>query len=432
MRTGSLVGSSIAAIALATVAVPAEAQEQAPGESVSDLQAEVQALRDREKESLARIDALEQRLRALEASAGLAGAAEVPDSAASEMRGMGLAQAQAPAPVTPPPAAEAEPDRKAPAPTEAVELVTQSQQNSYGSRFSIEPGLTYSHFTNARLNLSGFLALDAIFLGLISIDEVEADVLTADLTARYGLTDRLQFDVNVPYIYRRSSFKSGGVGGDASGLAEETVTTNGLGDVSFGASYRLLAETTRRPDVVLQARVKAPTGKDPFGIELVEIEDTEGNFSIPARLATGTGTWGASAGVSLLKTIDPMVVFGNLTYFYNFPEEFDDLEETDGDQPGRARIGDAIQYGAGVAFALNDSSSLNLSFTQRFVRSTKVKRETDEDWQRVIGSNANIALLNVGANFALTDRMALLTNLSAGITEDAPDMTISLRVPYRF
>ena len=83
----------------------------------------------------------------------------------------------------------------------------------YAIAASIEPGFSYSHFTNARLNLSGFLALDAIFLGLISIDEVEADVLTADVTARYGLTDRLQVDVNVPYLYRRSSFKSGGAGG---------------------------------------------------------------------------------------------------------------------------------------------------------------------------------------------------------------------------
>ena len=420
-------GAGLASLAAAS---PALAQT-ANTDTIAQLKAEIDDLRQRESAANARVEALEQRLQAIEHASGVS-APPLGDSTQAEMRGRGIGAAQAavaPAQATVP-AEDA--DRKAPAPAEAVEAVARSQQNAYGSNFSIDPGISYSHFTNAKLNLSGFLALDTIFLGLISVDQVQADVGTADVTARYGFNDRLQLDVNVPYIYRRTKFRSGGVGGSAAAFAEKTVTKSGLGDVSFGASYRLLRETARRPDVVISIRGKAPTGKSPFGIELVEIPDTEGNFHAPKSLATGTGVWAATAGVSVLKTIDPMIVFGSLNYFHNFRRRFSDLSEEDGDQPGRADVGDAIQYGAGVAFALNDTSSLGLSFTQRFVRSARVRLDNADEWRRIIGSDANIGILTLGATFSLSDRLALLASLSHGITDDAPDMTVSFRLPYRF
>jgi hypothetical protein len=384
---------------------------------------ETAVLRSELEAANARVEALEKRLLALEN-------ARLPDPALAEQRGRGAA---ATAIVQQTAAVAQEPDRKAPAPTDAVETVSRAQQGQYGSRFTLDPGLTYSHFTSARLNLSGFLALDAIFLGLISIDEVEADVVTADVTARYGLTDRLQLDVNVPYIYRRSTFQSGGAGNDASALTDRTVSTNGLGDISAGVGYRLLRETAGRPDVVINARVKGPTGKDPFGIELTEVEGSEGNLQVPTRLSTGTGVWAASAGISVLKTLDPLVVFGSLNYFHNFQRDRPDISEAEGDQPGRVDLGSALQYGLGVAFALNDTSSLSLSFVQRFVRSSRLRLDDDEDgWQRIVGSSANVGLLNIGATFSLSERLALLANLTTGITNDAPDMTFSVRLPYRF
>ena len=99
--------------------------------------------------------------------------------------------------------------------------------------------------------------------------------------------------------------------------------------------------------------------------------------------------------------------------------------------PGGADLGDAVQYGAGVAFALNERSSLSASFTQRFVAATHL-RPNGGDWQKVIGSNANVALLNFGATFAITDKVALLGSVSVGMTADAPDMVVSLMLPIRF
>ncbi|HEY9554809.1 transporter [Allosphingosinicella sp.] len=400
----------------------------------------------RNADSQARIEALEERLGALEAATGLAtqDADLLSDEDQATLRGRGdprslqprrygdtvALQTEGPAGAADAVAVE-EPDRKTPAPSEAVETVTEVEQGIFGDRLSFEAGVTYSHFDDAQINLSGFLALDAIFLGRISLDEITADVITTEFVTRYGLTDRLQFDVSVPYLFRHSNFQSAGAGGSASGTAEVDVTGSGLGDISVGASYRLLRETFRRPDVVLNARVKAPTGEHPFGVELVEIPGTAGNLKVPERLSTGSGVWGASAGISVLKTLDPMVVFGSLTYFYNFSQHFRDIDEALGNQPGSTKIGDAIQYGAGVAFALNERSSLSLSFTQRFGERTTIRRDGGSS-QVIVGSQSNVGLFNVGATFSLSDKIALLTNLGVGMTSDAPDMVLSVRVPFRF
>ena len=139
----------------------------------------------------------------------------------------------------------------------------------------------------------------------------------------------------------------------------------------------------------------------------------------------------------MLKTIDPMVVFASVNYFYNFDEHFDDVSELSdlttalGRVPGRVKIGNAIQFGAGVAFALNEKSSLSFSFSERIVSRSKIQRDGALE-QTVVGSHANIGVLNLGATFALSDRLALLTNIGAGLTRDAPGLTVSLRLPYRF
>lgn len=323
------------------------------------------------------------------------------------------------------------PDRRSPAPSDAVVEVTQEQQGRFGQRLGFDLGLGYTHFDSARISLNGFLALDAIFLGTISLDQVKSEIFTVDPTIRYGITDRLFVDVNLPFLYRTSNFRSGGAGGSASALVEETVRDQGIGDFSIGASYRVIAETLRRPDVVVSARVKFPTGRHPFGVEFDEVVNSEGNLQVPQNLATGTGVYGASLGLAVLKTLDPLVVFGNVTYFRNFARDFADIDENPGDIPGRIEIGDAWQFGAGLAFALNEKSSISMSYSQRVIARTRITPEGLER-RTVVGSQANVGIANFGATFTLGPRLALVANLGIGLTDDSPDMSFNIRLPFRF
>lgn len=454
MRDISLCSKTLGALALglswqpaaAQVVDPATSEAVEPGRSAdtATLRQELDAMRVREQQARQQVEVLEQRLTALEQMLG--GAVPLSPEEEASMRGRGMivsgvtpryrggyVEAVAPAEggvASAQDEADAE-ARKEPAPPESVEAVTRDTQGYFGERLGVEVGVTYGHFDDARINLSGFLALDAIFLGLISIDEQTSDIITTDFTLRYAPSNRLQFDVDVPYLYRSSMYQSGGAGGDASGLAQAKVTANGIGDISAGISYRLIPESARFPDVVLNGRVKGPTGRDPFGVELHEVAGTEGNLKVPISLSTGTGTWAASGGMSMLKTIDPMIVFANLTYFHNFAHKFGDISEAPNDQPGRVSIGDAIQAGAGVAFALNEFSSLSSSFSLRFGQETRLRHD-GEDWRTVVGSGSTVGILNLGATFAMSGKASILTNIGVGVTADAPDMTLSVRVPYRF
>jgi len=450
--------TAMAAIAGAIAVQPAVAAAEEPPDAPDDiatLREEVESLQQREADYRRRLAELEARLALIEKAEAVP-LASIEAAEAAELRGAYIAPQKLAIPDDPalaffrrqdldrsfvraaqdepPPGSGVEgedPERRSPAPSDAVVEVAQEQQGRFGDRLGFDLGLGYSHFDNARISLNGFLALDAIFLGTISIDQIKSDIFTFDPTIRYGLTDRLFVDANMPFLYRTSNFRSGGAGGSASALVERTVHDEGFGDLSFGASYRVKAETLRSPDVVVSARVKFPTGRDPFGVDFIEVENTEGNLQVPDRLATGNGVYGASLGVAVLKTIDPLVVFGNLTYFRNFGRDFDDIDENPGDLPGRVDVGDAWQFGAGLAFALNDKSSIAMSYSQRLVQRTHLTPEGQER-RAVVGSQANVGIANFGATFSLSPRLALVTNLGIGLTDDSPDMSLAIRLPFRF
>lgn len=302
-----------------------------------------------------------------------------------------------------------------------------------GGKFSVETGITYSRYDTRQLVLNGFLALDSIFLGAINLDRIKADTWTLDLTGRYNFNNRWQFDLNVPVVYRQSTYQSGGGNSGAANVTtEDTVKEDPtIGDVNFGIAYKFLDESANTPDAVLTLRVKAPTGKDPFGIKLVRV-DANSNLAVPESLPTGNGVWSITPGISLVKTFDPAVLFGSLSYTHNLEESFDDISSNPAlETPGKVRIGDSFQIGAGIAFALNEKMSMSFSVSDLVQRKSQLK-EDGGDWQSVVSSDANAGYFNIGMTIAATDRLTIVPNLSIGLTDDAPDFQFSLKFPYYF
>lgn len=301
-----------------------------------------------------------------------------------------------------------------------------------GGKFSFETGLTYTHYDTRALTLNGFLALDSIFLGNINLDRIKADNWTLDLTARYNLDQRWQFDINVPVVYRESTYSSGGAGGSGPATSDATVTRDPtIGDVNVGVAYKFLDESEHLPDAVVTLRVKAPTGKDPYGIKLIE-DPGNNNLSVPESLPTGNGVWAITPGISLVKTFDPAVLFASLSYTYNMQDSFSDISpQVNSKVKGDVKLGDSWQVGGGIAFALNERMSMSFSVTDQFARKSKIKPDGG-DWQSITNSDYNAANFNVGLTFAATDNLTIVPNLAIGLTEDAPDFSFSLKFPYYF
>ncbi len=215
-----------------------------------------------------------------------------------------------------------------------------------------------------------------------------------------------------------------------------------LGDINFGAFYQALKESQDWPDIVVSVRAKAPTGTSPFGIELNN-QDLRGNddpndpnsrndnLITPLELPSGNGVWTINPGISVVKTVDPAVLFANLSYFYNVEDSFGDIGSADGNQPGSVSLGDAIQFGLGTAFALNEKMSMSFSYSQRLTNKTKVQGDGAAE-QTVIGSDANTATVGIGLTYALSERLSMSTNVGIGLTPDAPDVQVGVRFPYSF
>ncbi|HEN8797803.1 hypothetical protein HP546_08670 [Pseudomonas sp. CM25] len=301
-----------------------------------------------------------------------------------------------------------------------------------GGKFSVETGVTYTHYDTRALTLNGFLALDSIFLGNINLDRIKADNWTLDLTARYNLAQRWQFDINVPVVYRESTYSSGGAGGAGPTTSDATVTRDPeIGDINVGVAYKFFDENETWPDAVATLRVKAPTGKDPYGIKLREVAGND-NLSVPESLPTGNGVWSITPGISLVKTFDPAVLFGSLSYTYNMEDSFSDISpQVNSKVPGDVKLGDSWQIGGGIAFALNEKMSMSFSVSDQFARKSKIKPDGG-DWQSISNSDYNAANFNIGLTFAATDNLTIVPNLSIGLTDDAPDFSFSLKFPYYF
>lgn len=319
--------------------------------------------------------------------------------------------------------------------TRSVQDVLEQQQNAvFNRKFTFENDLTYNHYDRAELTLNGFLALNSIFLGNIAIDRVTSDLLMYDMIGRYAITQRLSVNLDVPYVGRNTDYQQGGAGGSAAALDEHTSTGKGLGDVNFSVNYKVLTETPSRPDTVLTLGVTAPTGRAPYGIKWVNVAPNSQyeQFAVPTRQPTGNGLWQATLGTSFVKTMDPAIVFGNIGYVHSFERSFKDIDtDPQISTPGSVRLADVFYYGAGLAFAFNDRSSLSLSFSDR-INGKDSLRQSNGPWTKIIGSQANAATLNLGFTYALNPHTTFVTVLGMGMTPDAPDFTLTFKVPYMF
>ncbi|WP_312737363.1 transporter [Stenotrophomonas sp.] len=418
-------------LALAALAANAFAQEPATeakdGADVQALISQLEQLKANYAQEVRRLRELDMQVQAMQARlSGRAGGTTTP------------AAPLAPAAAAPPSsegyastAAEAQQAKQEA--RRSVDDVKQQQAALFSRRFTLENSLTYARYDRKQLSLNGFLALDAIFLGNIAIENVESDSLTYNLAARWGVSPNLTLNMDVPYLARRTVYQKGGAGGAAAAIAQEETNGNGLGDISASANYRLFGERGWRPETVLTGGVTAPTGRAPYGLDWKVLERDDDDyirFAVPREQPTGNGVWQANLGVSMVKTADPAILFANAGYIHSFPRGFDDLDTNpDTVNPGDVKLGGSVYFGAGVAFAFNERTSLSISFSDKISARASTRFQGGQ-WVKVIGSDANAASLNLGVTYALNQHATMVTLLGIGLTPDAPDFTLSFKVPY--
>lgn len=288
----------------------------------------------------------------------------------------------------------------------------------------VEPSVSFTASSDNRFFFEGVEILDAILIGAIEATDTDRIAITENVGIRYGLTNRLEIDAAIPYVYRED--RVSGVAIDDMTDVDDAQFGSGLGDATFGVHYQL-NKGVKWPYLVANLTAKAPTGTGPFDVErAANGQETE--------LATGSGFWSVEPSLSFVLPSDPAVIFGSIGYQRNFATAPD---ETIGATVIREfRPGDAISASLGVGLSLNERLSINLGYSHRYFLQTETFTEltnVDGDifMQRSVQAPATVGNLLFGGSYSLNDRVRLNLGTSFGATDEAPDFRTSLRLQVK-
>ena len=296
-------------------------------------------------------------------------------------------------------------------------------------KFVIEPSYQFGYSSTDRVALIGYTIIPALVIGLIDVRQVRITNQIAELTGRYGITNRFEVEMRVPYVDGHTDTTSREI--FTGSATDQVFTTNGkgLGDVEATARYQFNDGGADRPYYIGWLRFKSRTGRDPFEVttDCVQrcIQNTTGT-GLPLEMPTGSGFYSLQPGLTWLLPSDPVVFFGNLSYLHNFPRNNVSLTLVGGvkEPLGKVEVGDVYDASVGVGLALNDRASISLGYDQSFVGATSVNGQTLAGSTRTV-----LCSLLVGGSYKINDHRTLNVALGVGVTRDTPDVTLTIRVP---
>lgn len=402
-----MTGRGWAALLLAGAAIPAPAFAQ---DTIESLRAEIAAQR-------AQLQRQEERLSALEAQ--MRSAAASPRAAAAPTQ-----TAQAPVETV-----GAAPGDLNQMPQVAV-LGDQGNVITRAGQLTGEISAEHQRADRNRAIFRGIELVESVLVGVFDINESRQDILTAALGLRYGVTDRFELGVRLPYVYRSDASILAPIAGsmtdDAAATIDNSAKGNGIGDVEVSARYQLTRARAGRPFLIANLQGVFPTGSNPFDVP------RDGNGR-PLRAATGAGFYGISPSLTGILQTDPAVLFGTIGYNYNLARNVD--ARIPPVQIDRVNPADAVFASAGIGVALNQRTSFNLGYAHTWGFGTRTRIRT-EDAQGNLGPpmtttsrDLQIGRFLFGVTYRVNDRTSVNWAVEVGATEDAADLRTVIRVP---
>lgn len=402
---------------------------------------EIDQLRGDLAKSRAQIDAQDVRLRALEGRLN-ASSSTVPSRQQEIVPGtnpptVALAPVVTPAPIT----AQATPVEsvgQAPAsadrPPEVSVLGDQGSIVTRRGQLTAEFQADYARAGRNRAFFRGVSAAEVLLIGVFDINQSRQHVLTASGALRYGVTNKLEIGVRVPYVHRNDAeilapVQSGGSGTNASTIDTSARGSN-IGDVEITARYQLTSARGSMPFLIANLQATAPTGSDPFGVP----RNADGTQRVST---TGAGFWTVSPSLTAILPSDPAVLFGSIGYSKNFGRDLST-------QIGNIRIvrdnpGDALNFSAGIGLALNQRTTLNFGYAHTWVFSTYTLQSSagPKDaagnpttiLQGAHTRDLQLGRLLFGVSYRASDKTTINWSVETGSTRDATDVRTVLRVP---
>lgn len=435
------VGLTALLLAPLTQAQQAATVEQAHAAELAALKAELASQRELVNTLAQELRAQRERVRRLEGADGVASlpasrpapgqrAAIAGADILAEQRGTGSAvAAAAPEQQGPVGKAPSRDDR----PPEIAPLFEQPGVLTPKGKFVLEPALQFGYSSSNRVALVGYTVIPALLIGLIDVREVKRNTVTTSLTGRMGLSNRMEVELKVPYVYRSDATVSREL---FTGTAVERVfdsSGKGIGDVELAARYQLNQGGPDKPYYIGGLRVKSRTGRDPF--EVVTdctrrcVGDNVTGTGLPLSLPTGSGFYSLQPSLTALFPSDPAIFFGTLSYLHNIKRSDVSRVVLAGEREalGELAPGDVFGFNFGMGLALNEKASLSLGYDHASIGRMR------QNGVPVPGSvRTQLGTLLLGYSYRLSDRRSLNIAVGAGVTRDTPDVSLTVRVPVMF
>jgi hypothetical protein len=326
---------------------------------------------------------------------------------------------------------------KAPAkdgrPPEIAPLFEQPGVLTQKGKYVLEPALQFGYSSSNRVALVGYTIIPALLIGLIDVREIKRNTFTASLSGRTGLSNRLEVEVKVPYVYRSDATVSREI---FTGTAvERAFDTSGkaLGDVELAARYQLNDGGANKPYYIGGLRLKSRTGRDPFDVvtDCTKrcIGENVTGTGLPLELPTGSGFYSLQPSLTWLFPSDPAIFFGSVSYIHTIKRSNVSRLILEGvrEPIGELEPGGVIGFNFGMGLALNEKTSLSLGYDHSTIARMR------QNGAPVPGSvRTQLGTLLIGYSYRLSDKRTLNVSIGAGVTRDTPDVSLSVRVPMSF
>lgn len=302
---------------------------------------------------------------------------------------------------------------------EALEEVFEAAENNYSllkkGEKSLNYSFSYSYFGDQALDL----AVENSVIRSAAVTPSSNHSFTNTFTFDYGILNNLTASISIPLV---AKFET-----------QEEIDGYGMGDVSLSFRWQPWAVVPGAMNKTLFATFSTATGDSPYDI------------IVGRELSTGSGYYSMGMGASVSKVLDPVVLFGSVSYTHNF--NIEDLHQIrSGRQLEAVEPGDSYSLSGGFAYSLSYDVSLTASIQGSFseesvfdfndtVTVTNIGTDEDPIEQVVVLDNKATTGESFSGvmNFALGVRVSPTTivnvNTGFGLTEDSPDMLIGFSMP---
>lgn len=278
--------------------------------------------------------------------------------------------------------------------------------------WSLETSLSVTQNSSNKISVVGYTVLPTLIIGRIEVSDADFITSTFGLTARYGLSNASEIELRIPYVYRDDDITVQGIDDgtplEDGDIVNRSVDGGDLGDIEFAFRHQFNFESA--PYWLGGLRVKSDTGESPYEVDILD------------DVSTGSGFWSIEPSVTMLYPTDPAVLFASLGYIFNIEDSVDI-----GDQKVDLKLGDTVSVGGGMGFAVNPDLSFTLGVNHRTIL------KSEQDGKDVPNAKLlHLSSFTFGINHRINERSSLNVSAQAGLSEDAPDFQLNVRVPFYF